>query len=88
MNSMAPSCGCRWGLSRSFSRVSRSTRRIDARTSRTRSRVRTLRWPSPWKGDSWMMMRRISTKRSSSLKPVLGPRRAGGRGHRGRRCRS
>ena len=34
------------------------------------------------------MVRRISTRRSSSLYRVFGPRRAGGRGQRGRRRRS
>jgi hypothetical protein len=47
-------------------RISRSTRRIEVRTPRIRSRAHILRWPSPWKGDSWMV-RRISAKRSSSL---------------------
>ena len=73
-------CDCRCGASRWLSRISRSTHRIDVRTSRTRSRAYTLRWASPWRGDSWML-RRISIMRSSSLERVLGPRRAAaGRG--------
>ncbi len=37
------------GASRSFSRISLSTRRRDVRTPAKRSLAQTLRWLSPWK---------------------------------------
>ena len=85
--SESAACGYRGGANRCFSRNSRSPRRIEVRTSRTRNRAQTLRWPSSWKEDFWLV-RRISARRSSSLKRVLEPRRAGGRRQRGRLRRS
>ena len=73
-------CGCRWGASRLFSRISRSTRRIEVRPSRTRSRAHTLRWPWPWKNDSWMVRRsRPATAHRCSESSSRGGQAAAGR---------
>jgi hypothetical protein len=65
------------GASRSFSRISRSTRRNDVRIPAHRNRAQTLRCPSPWKGLAASTARIAVVKSSSDIGPI-GPRRSGG----------
>ena len=68
----------RWGESRLFSRITRSTR-LPRMPRQTRSRAQTLRCPSPSQGDA-SRSASMATSRASSEIEGFGPRRfAGGR---------
>jgi hypothetical protein len=69
------------GARRSFSRISRSTRRREVRVPRWRSLAQTSRWPSPWKGLAASTARIASRRSASGIGPAgPGRRRAAVRG--------
>jgi hypothetical protein len=65
------------GASRSFSRMSRSTRRFEVRTPAMRSRAQILRCPSPWNGLAATTARIAASRAASDIDPT-GPGRRGG----------
>jgi len=66
-------CPIRVGDKRSFSRMSRNTRRGEVRTPANRSRAHTFRYPSPTHGEE-LNTSRIARRRSASLRAPSGPR--------------